>query len=411
MNRSNAEPVRLAIAGAGGYASTITDLVLRTGGTCQPPMQLVSVAEPDPTTHALRLAELHQRGIVTAGNVDELFADPTIEAVWLPVPIPLHRPFTERAVAAGKAVMVEKPAAGTVQDVDAMIAARDRAGLPVAVGFQHMSDPLTIELKRRLIDAQLGEIQHAVVQACWPRTEQYYRRSTWAGRFKQGDTWVMDSPANNALAHYVNLMLFFLGRTLGASAAPERVEAELYRAHAIENFDTISLRAHLAGGATLLVLLTHAGQDGSGPILQLEGTHGRLVWTRAGAELTTEAGCEQIAAAPDTGREAVARFARLVRGLADETRLGSTLETARAQVLLVNAASEATAIVPVPAAQISRFNKPDETGVAIAGIESAITHCADHRQMLHESGLLPVTRPAGCLAVRQYRQFAGPRLG
>ena len=410
MNDHTTEPIRLVVAGAGGHAGSITDLVLRTGSSCQPAVQLVGVAEPDTITHSRRLAELRQRGVVTRSSLDELLADPAVEAVWLPVPIPLHWPFTEQALAAGKAVLVEKPAAGTVQDVDAMIVARDRARLPVAVGFQHMSDPLTTELKRRLIAGRLGTIRHAVLHACWPRTEQYYRRCNLAGRFRQGDAWVMDSPANNALAHYVNLALFFLGSTLATSATPERVEVELYRAHAIENFDTISLRAHLAGGVTLLVLLTHACRDNHNPILRLEGTEGQLAWTGAGADFETGGGRERIVASADLGFEVVERFARLVRGLADETRLGSALETARTQVLVVNAASEATSIRPVPGVQVSRFENQGETGVAITGIESAITHCANHRQMLHESGLLPFTHLAGSLDLCQYRSFAGPKL-
>lgn len=411
LNRSATGPVKLAVTGAGGYAAYITDLVLRVGDSCQPPVELVSIAEPDAVTHAERLAALRQRGVMTVSSIDELLADPGVEAVWLPVPIPLHRPFAERALAAGKAVLVEKPAAGTVQDVDSMIAARDQAKLPAMIAFQHMYDPLTAEVKRRLIAGEIGTIRHAVLHACWPRSEQYYRRSAWAGRFKQGDAWVMDSPANNALAHYLNLALFFLGSTFSASASPERLEAELYRAHSIENFDTASLRVHMAGGATLLGLLTHACQGGHyGPILRLEGTRGQISWTTAGAEIETESTREWIAASGDTEAEMLNRFARLVRGLPDEMRLGSTLETARTQVLIVNAASEATPIIPVPTSQIERFESHGEKGVAIVGIEAAIKSCAEHRLMLHESGLLPFTRPAGILDMRQYREFGGPRL-
>jgi len=403
--------VGLAIVGAGGFAGVITDLVLRTGGLCQPGVRLIAMAEPDTITHAPRLAELRQRGIMTFTDVDDLLADPDIEAVWLPLPIPLHRSFTERALAAGKAVLVEKPAAGSVQDVDAMIAARDRAGMPVAVGFQHMFDPLTTHLKQRLGGGLLGTVRHAVLHACWSRSQEYYQRSPWAGRFKQNDEWVMDSPANNALAHFVNLALFLLGPTLPSSAAVERVEVELYRAHAIENFDTISLRAHLPGGVTFLVLLTHACRGMRGPILRLEGTRGRLLYTGDGADIEAGGTHERLAASADPGLEVVGRFARMVRGLPEETRLGSTLETARAQVLLVNAASEATPIMPVPAEHIERFENQGERGVAITGIEPAIAHCAETGRMLHESGLLPFTRPAGCLDVRQYRQFAGPKPG
>src|SRR5829696_1805709 len=75
--------------------------------------------------------------------------DLPIDAVWLPLPIHLHRPYTERALAAGKAVLCEKPAAGCVDDVDAMIAARDASGRGVLIGFQDVYQPCVIQLKRR----------------------------------------------------------------------------------------------------------------------------------------------------------------------------------------------------------------------------------------------------------------------
>jgi len=101
MDRPDGEPVALAIAGAGGYAASITDLVLRTGSSCQPAVRLVGVAEPDTVTHARRLEELRQRGIVTAPSLDELLTGVSCDAVWLPLPIPLHRPLTERALVGG----------------------------------------------------------------------------------------------------------------------------------------------------------------------------------------------------------------------------------------------------------------------------------------------------------------------
>ena len=84
---------------------------------------------------------------------EDLLAHPA-EAVWLPLPIPLHRPYTEQALAAGKAVLCEKPAAGCVQDLDAMQDAQSRAGLPVAIGFQDIYEPTTLALKRALLDGR-----------------------------------------------------------------------------------------------------------------------------------------------------------------------------------------------------------------------------------------------------------------
>src|SRR5690606_38131700 len=102
---------------------------------------------------------------------------------------------------------------------------------------------------------------------CWPRGSSYFSRSNWAGRIRVGDTWVLDSPANNAIAHHVNLPLFLLGPSLETSATPESVYAELYRAADIENFDTCSLRVQIAGNATLLVNFTHACVQNLGPVV------------------------------------------------------------------------------------------------------------------------------------------------
>src|SRR5207248_1885474 len=152
-------------------------------------------------------------------------------------------------------------------DLDSMRAAAEMAGLTLAFGYQDIYLPITMQLKRAILDGRLGKVQSGAVHMGWPRGKRYYDRATWAGKFKRGDVWVMDSPANNAMAHYINLPLFLMGPSPLESAQPVAVEAELYRANpTIENFDTISMRVHLEGGATLLVNQTHACIGGSGPI-------------------------------------------------------------------------------------------------------------------------------------------------
>src|SRR4051812_59806 len=230
-------PIRLGLAGLGGYAGFICDRIFDETKSDQPAVTFVAACDPALERFGARVRDLKARGVEVVRTFDQLLAT-DIEALWLPLPIDLHRSFTEAALAAGKAVMCEKPAAGSVDDVDAMIAARDRANLSVVIGFQDIYQPAVAKLKHRLISGELGQATSATVIGCWPRSERYFGRNDWAGRFKRDGRWVMDSPATNALAHFINLAMFLLGDTTSTSASATHMAAELYRANRIENFDT-----------------------------------------------------------------------------------------------------------------------------------------------------------------------------
>ncbi len=271
-----AKTARLGVAGLGGYAYQMAELVLRSGAGVDPPAALVAVCDPQPGAHSARIAELRERGVGFYDDYDAMLAGAGLDGVWLPVPIALHVPFAERALAAGVAVMVEKPVAGTVDDVDRLIAARDAAGLPVLVGFQDIYAPSTLPMKRRLLAGELGPLSAATLRFCSPRPDSYFRRNDWAGSLRRHGTWTLDSPVNNAMAHFVNLALFLLGPTEDRSATVTGIEAELYRAADIENYDTASLRVHLDAGPSLLVLMSHATATPDGPLMRFTGGGGTL---------------------------------------------------------------------------------------------------------------------------------------
>jgi predicted dehydrogenase len=250
-------PVRIGVAGLGGFASYVTDRLLDQATLEWPSASFAAACDPDLSQLTRRANELRGHGASIVESFEELLAL-DIDAVWLPVPIDLHRPLTEAALAAGKAVLCEKPAAGCVDDVDAMIAARDRAKLPVLIGFQDLYQPNLAPLKRRLLNGDLGKVLGVTVIGCWPRGDAYFRRNAWVGRLQRDGRWIMDSPAANALAHFLHLPLYLLGSSMGEAATPLSVEAELYRANAIENYDTCSMRVIIEGNVPLIVGFTHA---------------------------------------------------------------------------------------------------------------------------------------------------------
>jgi predicted dehydrogenase len=337
---------RYGLVGLGGYAGSMCDIL-------EAHFDLVAVCEPDRATHATRIDRLIGRGVRYVESYDGLLAS-DIDGVYLPLPIDLHRSHTERACAAGKHVLCEKPAAGSVEDLDAMIAARDRAGVKIAIGFQHIYDDATIARKRAIL--QQGGPKLATVLACWPRDAAYYARNDWAGRIQRNGVAVLDSPANNALAHYVNLALFLLGPDERSSAIPVSVEAELYRANAIENYDTCAMRARLAPEAELMIYLTHACVETINPQLSM-------------IDLAT---INEPAARVAMFR----KFANWARG-GDE--LVVTLEMARSHQLLVSAASQCAAIHQIPGEYLEVVPRGSGSVTAIKQVERVFRECASRR--------------------------------
>src|SRR5690606_39051487 len=103
------------------------------------------------------------------------------------------------------------------------------------------------------------------------------------------------------------------------------------------------------------------------------------------------------------------RFVRLLRGLPDADISVATLDVAREHTRFISAASEAAPIHEVPSAALENISTEEHGSVqAVRGIESIFQQCAQRRQMLHESVLLPFTHPPAVVDMTRYAHFAGP---
>lgn len=402
-------PIRLGLAGLGGYAGFICEQILQAAASENPPVTFIAVCDPALERFGARVRDLKALGVKTTRTFEQLL-ELDIDAVWLPLPIDLHRPFTETALAAGKAVMCEKPAAGSVDDVDAMIAARDRAGLPVLIGFQDIYQPAVAALKQRVLGGEFGKPLSATVIGCWPRSERYFGRNDWAGRFKRDGRWVMDSPATNALAHFINLAMFLLGATPDSSASATHVAAELYRANEIENFDTCSLRLTLADNVPLYVAYTHACAHSADPIIAIEtSTHmiryiaGRHIEIRRGTNV------EVIPLIPHPHSHMLSALQSCIRDRAGSA-LCATLEMAREHVVALNVASESFAITDIPREHLDTLPGPDHAPLrAVHNIVPALQACVANKCMLFETSLAPWSVPVTNKPIPTgYDHFAGP---
>jgi predicted dehydrogenase len=122
--------------------------------------------------------------------------DPRIDAVTIAVPPRYHLELTLRALAAGKHVLVEKPAYPTMEDYETARAARDRARRVVLVGENDHYKPLAVCLRRLLADGVIGDMvfAHFMTLAKRLKTAEDWRNDeTMAGGdafFEEGIHWL-----------------------------------------------------------------------------------------------------------------------------------------------------------------------------------------------------------------------------
>ena len=114
-----------------------------------------------------------------------------------------------KAQEAGYDVLLEKPPAPVIQQLDAMIEAERRTGHFCCVGFQNQSKGTTRALKRLICEGKLGRVLSVQVLAEWVRLDSYYERNAWAGKIMHEGKYCLDGPTCNALAHYLFNALYW----------------------------------------------------------------------------------------------------------------------------------------------------------------------------------------------------------
>lgn len=93
-------------------------------------------------------------------SYDALLADPTIDAVYIPLPNHLHVEWAIKALDAGKHVLCEKPIGLQTSDFAPLIAARDAAGKLAAEAFMIVHHPQFIRARELVQGGAIGKLVH-----------------------------------------------------------------------------------------------------------------------------------------------------------------------------------------------------------------------------------------------------------
>ncbi len=146
------ETVRWGILGAAAFAKKAMGPAIHLAEGAQ----LSALATANPEKAARFSAQFP--GLRIHASYDALLADPEIDAVYVPLPNNIHAEWTEKALAAGKPVLTEKPIGMDVAEIDRLIQARDAAGLLAAEAFMILHHPQWQHAKALVADGAIGEV-------------------------------------------------------------------------------------------------------------------------------------------------------------------------------------------------------------------------------------------------------------
>jgi myo-inositol 2-dehydrogenase/D-chiro-inositol 1-dehydrogenase len=150
---------RVAIIGCGSYGAEHAKYL-----SAAPGVKLHAVADIA-LERAEDFAKKYGAGYAT-GDVNRLWADAEIDAVWICTQHDTHAPLAEAAAAAGKHFFLEKPLALTLADCDRIVAAVERSGVIAASGFKLRFFPAVVAAKQFLTKPTLTVAQ--VIDDHWP---------------------------------------------------------------------------------------------------------------------------------------------------------------------------------------------------------------------------------------------------
>ena len=336
-----------------------------------------------------------------------------IQLCMIPTGIPLHKPMTIAALQAGANVFVEKPAAGIIDDVDAMMAAEAAHPGFVAVGYQSMYNSGVHKAKQLLLDGIIGQIHEVRCMCLGPRMDSYYARNNWAGTLQVGDTWVLDSPFSNAFSHFINLSLFFAGTSFSASCTPRTMHAELYRGHDIPSCDTASWLIETEEDIAVRFLTSHCSAKGEAQTFKIIGDKGHMQWSYNYDEsqiiFYDQAGEILDQAAYTFSRDRDDIHDALAARIADPSAFVCTLDIARVPVLVSNAAFMAAPIHTIDAEYVERVKTLNgDVQTIVPGMHGCMWQAFELGLQVHE--IAPAwSQPEAVLAFQDVEAFGGCR--
>ena len=162
-----------------------------------------------------RLAKAGEtHGVETVAELDRLLNHDAIHAVVIAAETSMHADLVEQAAAAGKAIILQKPAALTLPEADRIVAAVNTAGVPFTMAWQMRVDAQNLLMKQMIEAGDLGRVLMV-------RRRHGLSTHVWGEWFTE--SWHVDPALNRGMwaddaAHAIDFLYWLLGEPVSVMA-------------------------------------------------------------------------------------------------------------------------------------------------------------------------------------------------
>lgn len=371
--------VKLLCVGVGGFA----EIYLREFFADKDPIfEIVGAVDPYAQNSSF-FDTIKEKNIPIYNTMEEFYEKDSADFAIISTPIHFHTRQIICALEHGSNVLCEKPLSGSSADAKLIDEASKKAGKFVMIGYQWSYAPAILDLKADVLNGTLGAPVCLKTIVLWPRKKSYFTRSSgWAGRIRAKDgTFIYDSIAANACAHYIHNILYVCGKDCLAAEA-KNVKADLIRTNDIENFDTATISFELEGGARCLFVASHSTDINTSPVFEYKFENATVKYEEGSKDIIAyfNDGTEKRYGNPNGTTGAYKAYVGM-RGCADEGF--------KPVCTHITAAEHAKLIEYVQKNEIKDMNKElvydDGEFLRVKGLTEALRYCYANELMLSET--------------------------
>jgi predicted dehydrogenase len=148
--------VRWGVLGVANIAMKKVIPAMQQSQRCE--IAAISSRDPERARQAARQLSIPK----AFDSYEEMLADPSLDAIYNPLPNHLHVPWSIKAAEAGKHVLCEKPVALSAQEARQLIDARNRTRVKIGEAFMVRTHPQWLRARELVRGGSIGELRAIV---------------------------------------------------------------------------------------------------------------------------------------------------------------------------------------------------------------------------------------------------------